>query len=149
MHAPSTPPPARLQRLAGALLLMCEGQYFLIGNTKEPCDWKAVGFERPPEGDAVTLRVRRLQPLGNDPALDTTPLTIEPDGRSPEHIAAMLADRLLIVRNASFSERLWRIVTGASDESPVAAADGEDVTWLLAMPERVWEIVREAALKCM
>lgn len=145
----STPSTARLSRLAGALLLAGHGSWFLIGNTKEPCDWAAVGFERPAEGDPAALRVRRLQPLGNQPSLGSATLSIQINGQPFESIAETLADRLLIRRNSSFSERLWRIVTGASDEHPTALPADADVTWLIAMPERVWEIVRDTALKCL
>lgn len=149
MSNPSTSHTAKLSRLAGALLLVGEEEYFLIGNTKEPCDWSAVGFEPPAEGDAATLRVRRLMPLREIPTPATPCLIVQQNAQSLDSIAHTLANRLLILRNASFSERLWRIVTGATDESPTEAANGEDVTWLLTMPDRVWEIVREAALKCL
>jgi len=143
---------ARLSRLAGALLLAGNGSWFLIGNTKEPCDWPAVGFERPAEGDPATLRVRRLKPIAEQPspvlaAISPAALSVHINGHPIESIAELLADRLLIRRNASFSERLWRIVTGDSDEHPTAPPT--DITWLIAMPERVWEIVRDTALKCL
>lgn len=141
--------PATLSRLAGAMLLAHGGEFYLIGNTKEPCDWTAVGFSKPEEGEAATLRVRRLHPLQQTPATNSPCGFVFAKDRSLEAIAELLASRLLIVRNASFSERLWRIVTGVSDESPVPAESALDVSWLLAMPDRVWEIVREAALKCI
>jgi hypothetical protein len=145
----ANPTTARLSRLAGALLLAGNGFYFLIGNTKEPCDWATIGFEQPAEGDAATLRVRRLIPTADEPSLGPAALSVLINGQPVETIAERLADRLLIRRNASFSERLWRIVTGASDEHPTALPAEADVTWLIAMPERVWEIVRDTALKCL
>lgn len=145
----STHSTARLLRLAGALLLEGQGSYFLIGNTKEPCDWPTVGFERPTEGDPAALRVRRLEPLGNQPSLGPTTLSIQINEQPIESIAGTLANRLLIRRNSSFSERLWRIVIGASDENPSGLPANSDVTWLIAMPEQVWEIVRDTALKCL
>ncbi len=140
---------ATLSRLAGAMLLAGYNEFYLIGNTKEPCDWAAVGFAKPSEGDAATLRVRRLQPLQQAPATNSPCGYVVASDQSIEAIAEILASRLLIVRNASFSERLWRIVTGASDENPVVADTTPDVSWLVAMPDTVWEIVREAALKCL
>jgi hypothetical protein len=140
---------AELSRLAGALLLSGDGAFFLIGNTKEPCDWAAAGFERPAEGAAATLRVRRLESLRTVAATGPDCLSVRMNGHSMESIAEILANRLLIHRNASFSERLWRILTGASEENPITPSVERDVSWLLAMPERVWEIVREAALKCL
>ncbi len=140
---------AILSRLAGAMLLARGGEFYLVGNTKEPCDWAGIGFSKPEEGDAATLRVRRLHLLRDDPNVGNPCAFVAVAGQPLELIADVLARRLLIVRNASFSERLWRIVTGASDESSVPAEETPDVSWLLAMPDPVWEIVREAALKCL
>ncbi len=143
---------AHLSRLAGALLLAGDGEYFLIGSTKMPCDWSAAGFEPPVDGDADALRVRRLKPFGEVAQGDSCACWIQLDRQSHgsiEGIAGILANRLLIRRNASVSERLWRIATGANDESLSGAAIGVDLTWLVIIPEHVWEIVRETALKCL
>ena len=44
---------ARVGRLAGAILAESHGHYFLVGNTKAPCDWRKAGFEPPADIDAV------------------------------------------------------------------------------------------------
>jgi len=38
------------------------GEFFLVGNTKEPCDFEAAGFESPGEIDALERRSIRLTP---------------------------------------------------------------------------------------
>lgn len=38
---------ALVGRLAGAILAETEGQFFLVGNPKVPCDFTAVGFDPP------------------------------------------------------------------------------------------------------
>jgi hypothetical protein len=55
---------------------------------------------------------------------------------------------MLIERNGSVSERLWRAVLGVDDagdapRGPVAAR------WLLEVPESVWRVVRDAVLRCL
>ncbi len=139
---------ATLSRLAGAMLLAGGQEFYLIGNTKEPCDWAAIGLSKPAEGEAAMSRVRRLHRVSEMP-VSYKPCGSVVSSQSVEAIAEALAARLLIVRNASFSERLWRIVTGASDENNVAADEAPDVSWLVQMPDHVWEIVRETALKCL
>jgi hypothetical protein len=51
---------ARVGRLAGAILAETEGRYFLIGNTKEPCDFRSEGFEQPAAIDALKQAYIRL-----------------------------------------------------------------------------------------
>ncbi|HVA80155.1 MAG TPA: hypothetical protein VNF29_04465, partial [Candidatus Binataceae bacterium] len=53
---------ARVGRLAGAILAESGGEFFLVGNTKEPCDFEAAGFESPGEIDALERRYIRLAP---------------------------------------------------------------------------------------
>jgi hypothetical protein len=57
-------------------------------------------------------------------------------------VAHIVANRFLIVRNASVSDRLWTLVIGDNTDSEIEA------TWLLNMPESVWQVVRETVLKC-
>jgi hypothetical protein len=139
----------QLTRLAGALLLAGDGAYFLIGNTKEPCDWNAAGFHAPTEVEAGAQTVRRLELAGMTHAGAPALLTIRTDGQTVETIAEILANRFLIRRSASVSERLWRLVTGVHDESSSESFADTDATWLVRMPERVWDVVRDAALKCL
>src|SRR5688572_21804767 len=111
---------ARVARLAGALLLETrppiplgapapEWQYYLIGNTKEPCDFGSHGFEAPGEIDAVQQPYLRLSPTRAFTITLTPPwLHLGIEGKAA---AELLAARLLIKRNGAVSDRLWRIIT--------------------------------------
>jgi hypothetical protein len=136
---------ARVGRLAGAILVETDGAFFLVGNTKRPCEWAAVGFEPPGELDAVARPYVRLGHSG--PVNVGGPwLEMEIEG---EDVAALLAARFLIERNGSLSDRLWRLVTGAGGEGPEPAPDAViDARWLGEMPASVWQIVRETVLRC-
>jgi hypothetical protein len=139
---------AHVTRLAGAILLEYAGQFYLIGNTKQPCDWQQAGFEPPVEIDAVKQAFLELSPthvvINKQQSLLVDPAI------SGNELAQVLANRFLIRRNGSVSERLWRIVTGESDESSNAIEEqNKNITWLVTMPEQIWDIVRDAALKCL
>src|SRR5204863_4751697 len=118
---------ARVGRLAGAILVEMDGTYYLVGNTKRPCDWAAAGFEPPGELDALArpyVRLGRSGPVNvHGPWLE-----MEMDG---EAAAALLAARFLIERNGSVSDRLWGLATGAGGDGPEAAPDAViDARWL-------------------
>jgi hypothetical protein len=141
---------ARVGRLAGAILAETEGAYYLIGNPKEPCDFARAGFEPPVAIDAVArpfVRLGRCGPIETI-ALGATVLRVELEG---EALARALADRFLIARNGSVSERLWRLVIDPSGESD---GDGEEIAaeidarWLGQIPAPVWRVVRDTVLKC-
>jgi precorrin-3B C17-methyltransferase len=136
---------ARVGRLAGALLLSTfdrgEPAWFLVGDTKVPCDWDAAGFVRPADRDASVARFIRLVPSG-DPHLVAPMIEIGIEG---EVAARMVADRLLVARNGAVSERLWRLLLG---EDEAATREVIDARWLGEMPTRVWDVVRDAVLKC-
>jgi hypothetical protein len=142
---------ARVSRLSGALVVETEiaGEraWFLVGDTKVPCDFFAAGFERPPERDARRVPCVRLVPLGS-PRVEGASLTLPLAG---EDAARLVAERLLVPRNGSVSERLWRLIFGA-DDAPARVDDepsGElDARWLGEMPPRIWDVVRDAVLKC-
>ena len=68
--------------------------------------------------------------------------------QSPEGLAELLANRLLIRRNNSVSERLWRIVTGEMDQEKEVMTEDADASWLIHMPDHIWNIVRDTVLKC-
>jgi hypothetical protein len=126
-------------RLAGAIVAQTEDVFYLVGDTKEPCDFAAHGFAPPPPDRSpvaqpyvaieVVDAVRPLQ-AGFDVDLEG------------EALAQMLAHRFLIRRNGSVSERLWNVVTEHHDPAEVA-------TWLHAMPASVWDIVRDTVLRCI
>ncbi len=137
---------ARVGRLAGAIVVETGGAYFLVGNTKRPCDWQAAGFEPPDELDALArpyVRLGRAGPL----AVGGPWLEVALEG---EELAGLLAARFLIERNASVSDRLWRLVTGENAEGDGPTAEAiVDARWLCELPAPVWGIVREAVLKCV
>jgi hypothetical protein len=131
---------ARVGRLAGALLAETGGVYFLVGDLKEPCDFARAGFVAPPaDRDVHTVPYVRLEPTGAV-SLAAPWLTIEVEG---EALARLLAERLVIARNGSVSERLWRVVTHAHEGASEVPA-----RWLGEVPQAVWNLVRESVLKC-
>jgi hypothetical protein len=67
-----------------------------------------------------------------------------------EALAQLLAQRLLIVRNASVSDRLWRLILCPDPQADVEipATAVIDARWLVEMPLLLWQIVRDAVLKC-
>lgn len=144
----------RAYRLAGAIVAETSGEHYLVGQTKQPCDYRAHGFEAPPEppgGEASTRPFARLSPAreregAGDAKLGGTCLEIDCEG---EDLARMLADRFLIARNGSVSERLWRLVVGGGDPDAELPSDAVvDARWLGAMPSAIWAVVRDTVLRC-
>jgi len=137
----------RVGRLAGGLLLETQlgGQsaWFLVGDTKVPCDWQAAGFAPPPVRDVIRERYVQLEVRGA-PALTGTTLSIALEG---VEAARALGERLTVSRNGSVSERLWALIVG---EEEIEAPSGRTIpgTWLCETPAAVWNVVREAVLKC-
>jgi hypothetical protein len=150
---------ARVGRLAGALLAETAGVYYLIGNPKVPCDWRACGFEPPGELDARVRPVVRLTLCGDAPAsapaaaggsasppsLGAPQLLLEVEG---DALPALLAQLFVIPRTGSVSERLWRLVTGESDEDDAPPPDLITARWLAEIPPAIWHIVRDTVLRC-
>lgn len=135
---------ARVGRLAGAILAASRGDYFLVGGLKEPCDWAARGLTSPGETDPVTTPYVKL--TGREPVLFDGPyLEVDLEG---EVLAQTLANRFVIRRNGSVSERLWRLVTGTTDEETVPKDALITARWLGEVPDAVWNVVRDAVLKC-
>ncbi|MCI0340318.1 MAG: hypothetical protein L0216_04090 [Planctomycetales bacterium] len=135
---------ARVARLAGALLVETRSDFFLVGNLKEPCDWATAGFEPPPDGDALSrpfVRLCPVRPVRLAPPL----LALEAEG---EALARLLAERMLVRRTGSVSERLWRLVIGEDEKGDRAPGDLVEARWLGEVPAPVWEIVRDAVLRC-
>ena len=135
---------SRVARLAGALLVETQGRYFLVGNPKGPCDLPAAGFA-PTDGpiDAMVRPSIELEPRG--PIKLSSPV-LEYGLDGPDAVAQISA-QLVIPRNASVSDRLWRMIIGATDDDePVP--DVVDARWLSSTPERVWAVVRDAVLRC-
>lgn len=138
---------ARVGRLAGGLLLETtldnRAAWFLVGDTKVPCDWHAAGFGTPRARDVVRERFIELEVCGA-PVLIGTTLSVSLEGLSA---ARVLGERLTVNRNGSVSERLWALILG---EEEVEAPSGRTIpcAWLCDMPSAVWEVVRDAVLKC-
>jgi len=134
---------ARVARLAGAILVETEGRYFLVGNPKGPCNFAGAGFEPPGAPvDAMArpwIELTAVRPV----ALEAPVLDYPVDGEAaPER----LAEQLVIARNGSVSDRLWRLVVGLTGDED--APPSVDARWLAATPDRVWSIVRDNVLRC-
>lgn len=136
---------ARVGRLAGAILAKSGGEFFLVGNTKEPCDFEAAGFESPGEIDALERRYIKLAPR-REVELAAPYLTLDLEG---EPLAALLAERLLIERNASVSDRLWRLLIDPSEQEELPEDEAVDARWLAEIPTPIWAIVRDTVLRCL
>ncbi len=135
---------ARVGRLAGALLAETEGRYYLIGNTKEPCDFRAHGIEPPLEIDALKHPFLMLS-VAKSVALGPTCLALALEG---EALADRLAACFVIGRTGSVSERLWRLVTGTDEGDEKPPAGVIDARWLGEMPLSVWRVVQDTVLRC-
>jgi hypothetical protein len=135
---------ATIGRLAGALLVETGEQWWLVGNTKEPCDWAAHGFEPPPQIDATKRPYLRLRRVGR-PNIGEPHLVVDREGES---LAREAAKRLLVERNGSVSERLWRLVLGI-DDAGEAPRGGVASGWLFETPAPIWQIVRDSVLRCL
>jgi len=136
---------ARVGRIAGAILAETEGQYYLVGNTKMPCDWAAAGFEPPADIDA--LKRPYLPLVARGPVeVSGAHLAIGLEG---EELVRRLSECFVIRRTGSVSERLWRLVLGGTDEDDVPLEGTIDARWLGEMPLRVWQVVQDTVLRCV
>jgi hypothetical protein len=137
---------SRVGRLGGALLAETGPEFYLVGNLKRPCDFPAAGFERPAEElDALArpfVRLARSGPL----AVDGPWLTLAVEG---EALARLLAARLLVERNGSVSDRLWRLILSDDPDQELTPDQVVDARWLGETPAHVWRVVREAVLRCV
>jgi hypothetical protein len=137
----------RAHRLAGAIVAESGGELFLVGNTKEPCDFAAHGFEKPVEIDAMKRPYVRLARAGEVRFSSGPSLDLDLEG---EPLARALADRFVIERNGSVSERLWRLVlSGGDPDADPPKAGSVDARWLGQMPQPVWKLIRETVLRCV
>jgi hypothetical protein len=136
---------ARVGRLAGSLLVATLGNYYLVGFPKEPCDFAARGFAPPPLPEAWPGHAVQLTPEpGAFIDLGSVVLSLECEGTA---LVACLVERLIVQRNGSVSERLWRLIVGAADEGHVRPGIHE-ARYLAELPTPLWNIVREAVLRC-
>jgi hypothetical protein len=138
---------ARVGRLAGGLLLETQlsgkSAWFLVGDTKAPCDFGAAGFVTPAERDVIRERFVPLVVQGS-PKLTGTTLSIALEG---VEAARAIGERLTVDRNGSVSERLWILIVG-EDEAERPSGRTIECAWLCEMPITVWNVVRDAVLKC-
>jgi len=121
-----------------------QSAWFLVGDTKVPCDWTAAGFASPsPERDVIRQRYVQLEVRGA-PVLTGTTLSIALEG---EEAARAIGERLTVSRNGSVSERLWALIIG---DEEVESPSGRTIpcAWLCETPAAVWNVVREVVLKC-
>jgi hypothetical protein len=137
---------SRVGRLAGAVLVETGGDYFLLGNLKRPCDFAAAGFARPArEIDALA---RPHVPLARSGPLAVPGPWLELSLEGPALLQALSA-RLLIERNGSVSERLWRLILSPDPDAEPDPAAVIDARWLGEVPAHLWQMVRETVLKCV
>ncbi|KYF59381.1 precorrin-3B C(17)-methyltransferase [Sorangium cellulosum] len=137
---------ARVGRLGGAILAETQGEYYLIGNTKVPCDFREAGFEPPDQVELVKGAYLRLKPL-REVKVQAPALLLDVEG---EELAKKLVQRFVIDRNGSVSERLWRLVYSPDDPLDDAEAPVErDARWLGDIPEPIWQLVRDNVLRCL
>ena len=130
---------ARVGRLAGAILLESGGGFFLIGNPKEPCDWAKAGFVAPGEIDGIA---RPFIPASQRPEQSRSPQPCPAHSKNAgSGLVELIANRLVIARNGSVSDRLWRLILKDSGAEI-------DATWLAGIPDDIWAIVRDTVLKC-
>lgn len=128
---------AKIGRLAGAILIETEGDWYLVGEPKQPCDFGQKGFEKPVFRDSQKIPYQKLIVSGN-PKIEGPFLLVELEG---EEIANLVFKRFAIERTHSVSERLWRLVT-QEQGGPIS------VRWLNEVPAYIWEIIRDSVLKC-
>jgi len=133
---------SKISRLAGAILAETQGVYYLVGETKEPCDFEKFGFKTLPESDPEKKpKYQKLEVTGPVVSDNSVYLEMATEG---EKLAELLFKRFAIHRNYSVSDRLWMVVTSNKDESGRV-----DARWLEEMPDEVWDIVRDSILKCL
>jgi len=134
---------ARVGRLAGAIVAETHGEFFLVGNTKVPCDFAAAGFEKPIAMDALERPFIRLSPCRHPEIAAQIVVDVEGDA-----LPRLLADVFLIERTGSVSERLWRLVAGQSADAEGPSPDLVQARWLGEVPPPIWRIVRDTVLRC-
>ena len=136
---------SRAARLAGAILAETDGAYFLVGETKAPCDFPAAGFAPPGRNTAISPWFVRLERLGT-PRLAPPCLELGVEG---EALPRTLAARFVIERNGSVSERLWRLVLNGGDADADEEPEGDiGARWLGEIPDPFWQIIRDTVLRC-
>lgn len=132
---------AKVGRFCGAVLIESSGAFYIVGDLKTPADYGAAGFVDPGELSPVENRFVRLEVSGA-PKMKPPYFECRLEG---EELARTLFHRLVIKRNGSVSERLWRLIFEAEEN---AGQDVIDAAWLTEMPDEIWEIVQQQVLRC-
>src|SRR5205814_10662586 len=118
-------------------LVETSGDYCLVGNLKRPCDFAAAGLEKPAaEIDALArpyVRLARSGPL----AVPGPWLELSLEGES---LLRALSARLLIERNGSVSDRLWRLILSNDPDAEPDPGAVIDARWLGEVPAHLWQM---------
>lgn len=130
----------KMGRFHGAILVETLGEYFLVGDLKEPADFAAAGFAEP---DEISPLENKYIPLHINGKIEIA----APEfvcGQSGSELLESIFHRLVIKRNGSVSMRLWNLLldTDKSDSNI------PDISWLFSMPDEIWEIVQDQILRC-
>jgi hypothetical protein len=131
-----------VSRIAGGMIAETRGEYFLIGELKEPCDFARIGFQEPRVSEENhRILYQKLQVTG--PIVLEAEEYLEMETRG-EDLARLLYKRFVVPRNNSVSNRLWNAVICEKD-----AQGRVDARWLERMPDGIWDIVRDSLLRCL
>jgi hypothetical protein len=132
---------AQVGRLVGAIIAVTGDDIYLVGDTKEPCDFQRFGLENPPERNVLAQPYIKVQARGPF-AIEGLRLEIDLEG---EALPQLLVDTFLIFRNGSVSERLWRLCLQYCPEPVNAVVPAH---WLRHVPRGIWDMVRDSVLRC-
>ena len=133
---------AQIARLAGALLAHTDGRYYLIGNTRKPCDFAQAGFQVPSEplgsSKRPSIELKAIAPV----PLEPTVISVNLEGSA---LMQLLVERMLEADGA-VSDELWALIIGESEDTPDVPGELE-AEWFVQMPKRVWDAVRDSVLR--
>ena len=139
-----------LYRLGGAMILLHHAEHgqeaYMIGDKKEPCDFRIYGMDNPSERDAKKMTFIQLKLLDKK----ISPKVLYPAIRfhtllTNKACASLLSRRFLIERNGMVSERLWTFVLSSYPEEQEVV----DCRWIIETPYSVWDVMRSTMLKCL
>lgn len=135
----------RFGRLAGAILLDYNSDFFLIGHTKEPCDFAQHGFEAIDSDRDQEAKIEKLsRKEGTELSWDEDSIIFTVADASCEEVLTKLSDIFLIRRNNMVSERIWGLF---AEELPTDTKQHSG-QWMMESPAVIWDIVRDSVLRC-
>ncbi len=135
----------RFGRLAGAILLDYEGECYLIGHTKHPCDFGSFGFEAVDKDRDQAIKIERLTRKSDSSIRwEESSVIFTLENVSCEDSLTKLSDIFLIRRNNMVSERIWGLLIEELDDHQEALSG----QWIIESPGVIWDIVRDAVLRC-